>query len=88
MAADMPVTELHAGFSSPEATPTDWAEGRRHIDEPEAFLALNGASRWSTARHPVAGRVARRRNVLLRGFGRAEGTRGHVVWSRRRDPCG
>jgi general stress protein 26 len=37
MAAEMPVAELHAGFSSPEATPTDWAEGRRHIDEAEVF---------------------------------------------------
>src|ERR1700730_12075295 len=26
MATEMPVAELHAGFSSPEATPTDWAE--------------------------------------------------------------
>ncbi len=37
MAAEMPVAELHAGFSSPGATPTDWAEGRRHIDEAEVF---------------------------------------------------
>jgi hypothetical protein len=37
MAVKMPVTELHAGFSSPGATPTSWAEGRRHIDEAEVF---------------------------------------------------
>jgi hypothetical protein len=37
MAAEMPVGELDAGFSSPGATPTDWAEGRRHIDEAEVF---------------------------------------------------
>jgi hypothetical protein len=37
MAAEMPVTELRAGFSSPGATPTGWAEGRRHIDEAEVF---------------------------------------------------
>src|ERR1700730_1662884 len=37
MAAEMPVEELHAGLSSPEANPTDWAEGRRHIDEAEVF---------------------------------------------------
>jgi nitroimidazol reductase NimA-like FMN-containing flavoprotein (pyridoxamine 5'-phosphate oxidase superfamily) len=37
MAAQMPVAELHAGFSSPGATPTDWAEGRRHIEEAEVF---------------------------------------------------
>jgi nitroimidazol reductase NimA-like FMN-containing flavoprotein (pyridoxamine 5'-phosphate oxidase superfamily) len=37
MAAEMPVGELHVGFSGPEATPTDWAEARRHIDEAEVF---------------------------------------------------
>src|ERR1700689_599231 len=37
MAAEMPVAELHAGFSSPGATATDWAEGRRQIDEAEVF---------------------------------------------------
>jgi nitroimidazol reductase NimA-like FMN-containing flavoprotein (pyridoxamine 5'-phosphate oxidase superfamily) len=37
MAPEMPATELHAGFSSPEATPTGWAEGRRHINEAEVF---------------------------------------------------
>lgn len=37
MAVKMPVTELHAGFSSEGATPTGWAEGRRHIDEAEVF---------------------------------------------------
>ncbi|MGO8905125.1 MAG: pyridoxamine 5'-phosphate oxidase family protein [Solirubrobacteraceae bacterium] len=37
MAVEMPVTELHAGFSSPGATATDWAEGLRHIDEAEVF---------------------------------------------------
>ena len=37
MAAERPVAELHAGFSSPGATATDWAEGRRHIDEAEVF---------------------------------------------------
>ena len=33
----MPVTELDARFSSKGATPTGWAEGRRHIDEAEVF---------------------------------------------------
>jgi pyridoxine/pyridoxamine 5'-phosphate oxidase len=37
MAAEMPVAELHAGFSSPQTTPTDWAEGRRRVDEAEVF---------------------------------------------------
>jgi len=37
MAAETPVGELHAGFSSPGATATDWAEGRRHIDAAEVF---------------------------------------------------
>jgi nitroimidazol reductase NimA-like FMN-containing flavoprotein (pyridoxamine 5'-phosphate oxidase superfamily) len=37
MAEDMPAAELHAGFSSPGAAPTDWAEGRLHIDEAEVF---------------------------------------------------
>jgi general stress protein 26 len=37
MAAEMPIAELHAGFSSPGATPTDWAEGRRYIDQAEVF---------------------------------------------------
>jgi nitroimidazol reductase NimA-like FMN-containing flavoprotein (pyridoxamine 5'-phosphate oxidase superfamily) len=37
MAVKTPVTELNAGFSSPGAIPTGWAEGRRHIDEAEVF---------------------------------------------------
>ena len=37
MAAEVPVAGLDARFSSPEATPTDWAQGRRHIDEAEVF---------------------------------------------------
>jgi len=37
MAVKMPVAELDAGFSSRGATPTDWTEGRRHIDEAEVF---------------------------------------------------
>ena len=37
MAAEMPVAELHARFSSHGATPTDWAEGRRHIEAAEVF---------------------------------------------------
>ena len=37
MAVEMPVGELHAGFSSPGATATDWAEGRRRIDQAEVF---------------------------------------------------
>jgi len=37
MAVEKPVAELHAGFSSPGATATDWAEGRRRIDEAEVF---------------------------------------------------
>jgi nitroimidazol reductase NimA-like FMN-containing flavoprotein (pyridoxamine 5'-phosphate oxidase superfamily) len=37
MAAKIPVTELHPGFSSEGATPTDWGEGRRHIENAEVF---------------------------------------------------
>jgi len=37
MAAEMPVAELHAGFSSPGASPTDWTEGRRYIEGAEVF---------------------------------------------------
>ena len=37
MAVKMPVAELDARFSSRGVTPTDWAEGRRHIDEAEVF---------------------------------------------------
>lgn len=37
MAVEMPVAELHAGFSSPGAIPTDWADGCRQIDEAEVF---------------------------------------------------
>ena len=37
MAAEVPVGELDARFSSPGATATDWGEGRRHIDEAEVF---------------------------------------------------
>jgi nitroimidazol reductase NimA-like FMN-containing flavoprotein (pyridoxamine 5'-phosphate oxidase superfamily) len=37
MAAEIPVADLHAGFSSPGANPTDWVEGRRHIERAEVF---------------------------------------------------
>ncbi|MGA3362213.1 MAG: pyridoxamine 5'-phosphate oxidase family protein [Solirubrobacteraceae bacterium] len=37
MAVERPVAELHTGFSSPGATASDWAEGRRHIDAAEVF---------------------------------------------------
>lgn len=37
MAIKMPAAELHTGFSSKGATPTDWAQGRRHIDEAQVF---------------------------------------------------
>ena len=37
MAAKMPVTELDARFSSEGAPPTDWAEGRQHIENAEVF---------------------------------------------------
>src|ERR1700733_3766190 len=37
MAAEIPVAELHAGFSSPGGNPTAWAEGRRHIEGAEVF---------------------------------------------------
>ena len=37
MADETPSAELHARFSSPGATPTDWAEGRLRIDEAEVF---------------------------------------------------
>lgn len=33
----VPLTEIHAGFSSRGSAPTDWAEGRRHIDDAELF---------------------------------------------------
>lgn len=32
-----PVPELHAGFSSEGAHPTEWAEGRRRLEEAEVF---------------------------------------------------
>jgi nitroimidazol reductase NimA-like FMN-containing flavoprotein (pyridoxamine 5'-phosphate oxidase superfamily) len=32
-----PSTELHAGFSSEGAQPTEWAEGHQHLDEAEVF---------------------------------------------------
>ena len=70
MAAEMPVGELHAGFSGPGATSTDSAGGRRHIDEAEVF--------WLSTVLPMLARTsprcwlcARRRNVLLHGSGRA-----------------
>jgi general stress protein 26 len=37
MAAEVPVGELDPRFSSPGATATDWALGRRHVDEAEVF---------------------------------------------------
>ncbi len=37
MTAETPLTELHAGFSSPGATPTDWELGRRLIEDAEVF---------------------------------------------------
>lgn len=37
MAVKMPVTELHAGFSGEGATPTDWADGRRQIEDAQVF---------------------------------------------------
>lgn len=37
MAVKTPAAELHAGFSSKGATPTDWTEGRRHIDQAQVF---------------------------------------------------
>jgi hypothetical protein len=37
MAAEMPVAELDARFSSPGARATDWAQGRRQIDAAEVF---------------------------------------------------
>jgi nitroimidazol reductase NimA-like FMN-containing flavoprotein (pyridoxamine 5'-phosphate oxidase superfamily) len=32
-----PLTELHAGFSSEGAHPTEWAKGRQYLDEAEVF---------------------------------------------------
>jgi general stress protein 26 len=32
-----PVTELHAEFSSPDATPTSWAEGLRQLEKAEVY---------------------------------------------------
>ncbi len=37
MATETPTAELHAGFSTRDATATDWAQGRRRIDEAEVF---------------------------------------------------
>jgi nitroimidazol reductase NimA-like FMN-containing flavoprotein (pyridoxamine 5'-phosphate oxidase superfamily) len=37
MAEPMPVTELHVGFSEEGARATDWAEGRRQIENAEVF---------------------------------------------------
>jgi nitroimidazol reductase NimA-like FMN-containing flavoprotein (pyridoxamine 5'-phosphate oxidase superfamily) len=37
MAVRMPVTELDARFSSKGASPTDWVEGRQHIEDAEVF---------------------------------------------------
>jgi nitroimidazol reductase NimA-like FMN-containing flavoprotein (pyridoxamine 5'-phosphate oxidase superfamily) len=37
MTVKMPATELHTGFSSKRATPTNWAQGRRQIDEAQVF---------------------------------------------------
>jgi nitroimidazol reductase NimA-like FMN-containing flavoprotein (pyridoxamine 5'-phosphate oxidase superfamily) len=37
MALREPLTELHAGFSSEGAHPTEWAEGRQHLEEAEVF---------------------------------------------------
>jgi hypothetical protein len=37
MAIDQPATELDARFSSPGATPTDWVQGRRRIEDAEVF---------------------------------------------------
>jgi hypothetical protein len=32
-----PLPELHAGFSSKGAHPTEWAEGHQHLEEAEVF---------------------------------------------------
>lgn len=32
-----PLAELHAGFSSEGAHPTEWTEGHQHLDEAEVF---------------------------------------------------
>ncbi|HEY1778677.1 MAG TPA: pyridoxamine 5'-phosphate oxidase family protein [Solirubrobacteraceae bacterium] len=37
MAGETPVAELHTGFSSAGAAATDWAAGRRQIDDAEVF---------------------------------------------------
>jgi nitroimidazol reductase NimA-like FMN-containing flavoprotein (pyridoxamine 5'-phosphate oxidase superfamily) len=37
MAVKTPAAELHTGFSSKGATATDWAQGRRQIDEAQVF---------------------------------------------------
>ena len=58
MGEEMPVAELHAGFSSPGATPTDWAEARRHIDEAEVF--------WLSTVRPDGRRRSGRLHLPLR----------------------
>src|SRR5436309_12314640 len=37
MAEQLPVTELHVGFSEEGARATDWAEGRREIEKAEVY---------------------------------------------------
>jgi general stress protein 26 len=37
MATHDPVTELDTRFSSPDATPTTWPEGRRRLDQAEVY---------------------------------------------------
>jgi nitroimidazol reductase NimA-like FMN-containing flavoprotein (pyridoxamine 5'-phosphate oxidase superfamily) len=37
MTAETPLTELHAGFSSPGASATEWALGRRSIEAAQVF---------------------------------------------------
>jgi hypothetical protein len=70
MAAEVPVIELDAGFSSPGAPPTGWAEGRRRIDEAEVFWVSTVRPDGRPHVTPLGG-VARRRDVLLHGSGRA-----------------
>ncbi len=37
MESRKPLAELHAGFSSEGAHPTEWVEGHRHLEEAEVF---------------------------------------------------
>jgi Pyridoxamine 5'-phosphate oxidase len=69
MAVKTPAAELHAGFSSKGATPTDWARGRQHMEEAQVFWLSTVRPDGRPHVTPLFGRVARRRDVLLHRIG-------------------